>query len=279
MTVLDEYGVRNLDQSKPPPPVPTRPADDIDESDDPGDDEGPPHPFPPHDRSDEGDEDEDRNAGGPGGHLPSGSRTASGGGSSDTGAEKRGSDSTHSTTKRARQSSPNTSRLTSYVSNSGTQHDSDRGDEAKDNSSIDEAGVRRVLEFEKSCGRFPEEQPHTNPGFDVLSKDAKGEVLRRIEIKSIGGPWTDRGVLLSSTQFIDAQAHSDIYWMYVVEHAEDDDAAVIHRIHNPAGHVTKFGFDGGWRAIREPDLERDESCKPRTSNTRRLLGWNAGTDN
>lgn len=170
---------------------------------------------------------------------------------------------------------PNTSRLISYVSFGDSEHESD-DDGAEGNSSIDQAGVERVLEYEQSCGRFPEKQGHTNPGFDVLSKNREGDVLRRIEIKSIGGPWTDRGVFLSPTQFADARANPDLYWLYVVEHAEDDDAAVIHRIENPAGHVTKFGFDSGWQSLDEPEIPRDEWGQSAARSTRGLLGWSAG---
>ncbi|WP_426246550.1 protein NO VEIN domain-containing protein [Nocardioides sp. LHG3406-4] len=147
------------------------------------------------------------------------------------------------------------------------------GDEAPERSAVDEAGVARVLIYELSCGRVPEEQAHNNPGFDVLSRDDEGEVVRRIEVKSIGGAWTGFGVWMSATQLEDNRVSGDDYWLYVVEHAEDDDAAVIHRIQNPAANATKFGFDPGWQALREPDLERDASGKPLTSNTRRLLGW------
>ncbi|MBL0886389.1 DUF3883 domain-containing protein [Myceligenerans indicum] len=175
-----------------------------------------------------------------------------------------------------RQRVPNTSRLTSYVSFGDSEHESDGGDEAQRSSAIDKAGVRHVIEFERSCGRFPEEQTHTNPGFDVLSRNRDGVVLRRIEIKSIGGPWSDRGVLLSSTQFADAQANPDLYWLYVVEHAQDDDTVVIHRIKDPAGQVTKFAFDKGWQALDEPEVSRDASGQPTVQSTRGLLGWSAG---
>lgn len=149
----------------------------------------------------------------------------------------------------------------------------DMGDEAPHSSPVDAAGVRHVLEYERSCGRFPEEQAHNNPGYDVLSKDVDGVVLRRIEIKSIGGPWTGYGVWMSTTQLEENRAHPNDFWLYVVEHAVDVDAAVIHRIHNPVGEATKFGFDDGWQALREPDIERDDTGQPLMSSTRRLLGW------
>ena len=152
------------------------------------------------------------------------------------------------------------------------------GDEAPERSPVDSAGVSRVLEYELSSGRFPEEQAHNNPGYDVLSKNDDGVVLRRIEIKSIGGAWTGFGVWMSSTQFDENRTHANDFWLYVVEHAEDDDAAVIHRIHNPAGEATKFGFDAGWQALREPDIERDDTGKALVNSTRRLLGWGQSDD-
>jgi hypothetical protein len=268
MTVLDEYGVRNLYQSTWDQ-VPTSTADDMEGREGGREPESQWNGLPAGDR---GADDPEKGAEN---QLPTGhGDDATGGhpGPNGSSAKRTEQDGFRPKAMPARQPSTNTSRLTSYVSNSDTSRDSDQGDEANDNSSIDRAGVRRVLEYEKSCGRLPEEQSHTNPGFDLLSKNADGVLLRRIEVKSIGGAWTDRGVLLSSTQFRDAQANSDVYWLYVVEHAEDDDAAVIHRIQNPAGQVTKFGFDGGWRALEEPDIPRNDEGRPDVL-TRRLLGW------
>lgn len=179
---------------------------------------------------------------------------------------------------RARQpSGQRRTHMASFVSYDDTPGDDGTGDAATKRSAIDAAGVAMVLAYERSCGRQPEEQTHNNPGFDVLSRNQDGDVARRIEIKSIGGAWTGFGVWMSATQMEDNRASGDDYWLYVVEHADDPDAATLHRIQNPAGQATKFGFDAGWQAIREPDLERDDAGKPRTGNTRRLLGWTAGT--
>ncbi len=164
--------------------------------------------------------------------------------------------------------------MASFVSYDAAPGDDDTGDAAPKRSAIDAAGVAIVLAYERSCCREPQEQLHNNPGFDVLSRNQHGDVVRRIEIKSIGGAWTGFGVWMSATQMEDNRASGDDYWLYVVEHANDPDAATLHRIHNPAGQATKFGFDAGWRAIREPDLERDNVGKPIIGSTRRLLGWN-----
>jgi hypothetical protein len=193
-----------------------------------------------------------------------------------------GTGSTNAGRKRVQRRSGGGQRRThmaSFVSFDDEERDHDeRGDEAPEKSPVDSAGVRRVLEYERSCGRTPEEQTHNNPGYDVLSKDADGAVLRRIEIKSIGGPWTGFGVWMSSTQLEENRNHPDDFWLYVVEHAEDDDAAVIHRIHDPVGQATKYGFDAGWQALREPEIERDDTGRALVGSTRRLLGWRTSSE-
>jgi hypothetical protein len=280
MRVLDEYGVRDLDVTSWEV-IDSSPADELAEDTDVG--EGPDSsPNPVEDSPDvsrsimEPDEETDGSVVStpvstkPGVHGPDAELADQAGDGSARRQEK------PNPLRTDRRRVPNTSRLTSYVSFGESAGGSDAGDEEERSSSIDQAGVRRVLEYEASCGRIPEEQSHTNPGFDVLSKNAEGIVIRRIEIKSIGGPWTDRGVLLSSAQFADAQANSDLYWLYVVEHAEDDDATVIHRIQDPAGQVTKFGFDSGWQALDEPEIPRDESGRSAVRLSRGLLGWSAG---
>ena len=147
------------------------------------------------------------------------------------------------------------------------------GDEAPERSPVDAAGVQRVLDFEVSCGRVPKSRRTTTPDSTCFPVTLEGNVLRRIEIKSIGGAWTGFGVWMSATQLEENRTHRDDFWLYVVEHAEDDDAAVIHRIQDPVSHATKFGFDAGWQALGEPDIERDDSGTPLVNSTRRLLGW------
>ncbi len=89
-------------------------------------------------------------------------------------------------------------RLRSYV----VETDEDEGDlgtvgdEAPDLSPIDVAGVKCVLEYERSCGRKPKEMAHSNEGFDVETYDKRGALIRRIEIKSTGGGWSIAGVMV-----------------------------------------------------------------------------------
>ena len=269
MTVLDEYGVRDLDYTEweqvgSQTSVEVQDVDlDIDT------------PAPMDDDLDSSrSQDPPASSGGDVAEDPALDRE------SESGGNAGGDDAPSSTipgrkrTRRRPGGGQRRTHMASFVSydDEDRGHD-DSGDGAAEESPVDIAGVRRVLEYERSCGRNPEEQAHNNPGYDVLSRDANGVVLRRIEVKSIGGAWTGFGVWMSATQFEENRAHPDDFWLYVVEHAEDDDAAVIHRIQNPEAEATKFGFDAGWQALREPDVERDETGKALINSTRRLLGW------
>ncbi|MEU3168544.1 DUF3883 domain-containing protein [Streptosporangium sp. NPDC006930] len=194
----------------------------------------------------------------------------SGGGGRGTGERRRkggGSD-----TRTGRQT-----RLRSYVVETD-EDEGDRGavgDEAPDLSPIDMAGVARVLEYERNCGRGPHEMAHSNAGFDVESYDKRGDLVRRIEIKSTGGQWSIAGVMLSRRQHQQAVKDGDLFWLYVVENAQGDDFK-IYRIQNPASRIDYFGFDGGWKDVAEPDIERNESGTPSARSTRGLLGQSLG---
>lgn len=273
MAVLNDYGVRDLDETEWDH-VPTQVSDqsvELEDHESQGQDpdELPLQPTTGNVLDDGGSDD--------GPSHGDGSTTGHG---DSHGAHQRGAGGKSSKNPRRSGAGSRRTQMASFVS---FGEDDDRpldesGDEAPERSPVDSAGVRRVLEYERSSGRFPEEQAHNNPGYDVLSKNAEGVVLRRIEIKSIGGAWTSFGVWMSATQLEENRAHPDDFWLYVVEHAEDDDAAVIHRIHNPVGEATKFGFDAGWQALREPDIERDVTGKALINSTRRLLGWAKSDD-
>jgi hypothetical protein len=119
---------------------------------------------------------------------------------------------------------------------------------------ISRAAVRRVLAFEESLGRTAREMSHSNPGYDVESTDAAGDI-HYIEVKGIEGPWDQAGVRLSGIQFRFAQKMDVAAWLYVVEFARDDDRAVVHRIQNPANKANVFCFDPGWRAAGQQEPE------------------------
>ena len=123
-------------------------------------------------------------------------------------------------------------------------------DDHSERSETDKAGIARVLEFERQAGRVPKGMPHSNPGYDVESRNGEGVIVRYIEVKSFSGLWNKTFAVLSRTQFYKASAMDDEFWLYVVERAQADDFR-IHRIPNPAVKATRFMFDNGWSALGE----------------------------
>lgn len=123
---------------------------------------------------------------------------------------------------------------------------------------MDNAGIKRVLEFERQSGRFPEQKSHSHPGYDIESKDIAGQVVRCIEVKSVSGNWGEQGVALSKTQFEKATALGDRYWLYVVERAAQDNFQIL-CLQDPAHHVQQFVYDDGWKALAEENGEHAKS--------------------
>jgi hypothetical protein len=60
---------------------------------------------------------------------------------------------------------------------------------AESRSRIDKAGISAVIAFERTAGRFVTELAHNHPGYDLESRNAQGELLRKIEVKSTGVDW------------------------------------------------------------------------------------------
>lgn len=137
------------------------------------------------------------------------------------------------------------------VSNPESAGRDDEGND-QDRLPVDEAGVRHVLGYERSCGRVPKEMPHNNPGYDIESRDTAGTMIRYIEVKSFSGRWNNTYAVLSRSQFDKANNLGDSFWLYVVERAESDNFH-IHRIQNPALKANHFMFDDGWRVTAEQD--------------------------
>jgi hypothetical protein len=115
---------------------------------------------------------------------------------------------------------------------------------------VAKAGINHVLRFEHKRGRIPTEMPHYNPGFDICSKkDGKDE--RIIEVKSFSGEWhPGLPAALTPREFQTAQEKGDLFWLYIVEYAERDQAK-IWCIQNPFDKINQFMFDDGWKAISE----------------------------
>ena len=133
-------------------------------------------------------------------------------------------------------------------------------DEPAEDSDGLEPQVRKALE-EKAIEVILQSEPDwkrtqaNNPGFDLFKTTLDGKLSRWCEVKAMTGSLDDRSVALSHTQFDFARQHGDQFWLYIVEHADDDSARII-RIQNPAGKAYYFTFDRGWRDVAEQDPEQ-----------------------
>lgn len=153
---------------------------------------------------------------------------------------------------------PSRGRLTTYVVPAGqTSQESNDPDRSHHAMEIGRLAVERVLAFERKQGREPQAMPHSNPGYDVVSTEPDG-ATRYIEVKGIDGPWGEAGVAVSKPQFTFATEKKDDAWLYIVEHVRDDANFSILPINDPAGKVTHFCYDKGWRAVSDEPSSRSK---------------------
>ena len=97
--------------------------------------------------------------------------------------------------------------------------------------------------------------PPNNPGYDLYEVDEDDQPIRWCEVKAMTGSLQDRPVGLSRTQFDFAREHGESYWLYVVEHAGDEQKARVVKIQDPAGKARTFTFDRGWLAISTINID------------------------
>ena len=163
-------------------------------------------------------------------------------------------------------------RLISYVETDGsTDPTPEASSELQERrEATDEAAVGYVVLKELDEGRIATVMPHSNPGYDIESKDANGNTVRFIEVKGLGGEWGERGVTMSNVQFDHARSKKDRAWLYVVEFAADQRQRRLWRIQDPASKANKFGFDYGWRQAGDeapPPTPAEALLKPGVSIT------------
>ncbi len=152
---------------------------------------------------------------------------------------------------RAGQRQPSTGRLRSYVIRHPSPPEGPPDSESSARrDALAGAGIAKVVAFELGYQRQPEVKPLHHKGYDIESRDAAGEILRYIEVKSISGLWDVRGVGVTHPEFEKAQQLGDKFWLYVVERAEQQEAR-IYRIQDPARTVDQFMYDDGWREAAE----------------------------
>jgi sacsin len=138
----------------------------------------------------------------------------------------------------------NQARLRSYV-HEREQSDYDNEPAESVTKDIGDAGEFIVMNWEMKAGRTPKKMPINNEGFDIVSEGQDG--VRYIEVKSIDGPWSLRGVGVTRAQYDTAIRLGKNWWLYIVEYAKNEARSVVTPIQNPFHLATEFRFDAGWR--------------------------------
>ena len=182
-------------------------------------------------------------------HKEKGSQTGSGGASKSGGngnaREKRKTDDGRRTPYPKKEK---TQSFISYVAVHAEQEEDDPDNlTQKKRMALEDRAIELILKCEPGWQRTPS----NNPGFDLFRTDERGQVVF-CEVKAMAGTLQDRPVGMSRTQFNHASDHGELFWLYVVERAEDVEEATIVRIQNPAGKARTFTFDRGWNDVHDP---------------------------
>ena len=119
---------------------------------------------------------------------------------------------------------------------------------------IEERAIDFILKNEPKWKPTPPNQE----GYDLFTDEGGNPVF--CEVKGKTGSLDDSPVRMSHTQFNLARKQRQSYWLYVVEHANDDHRAKIIRINDPAGKVRTFTFNHSWLRLSE---EAIDSGQPR----------------
>lgn len=191
--------------------------------------------------------------GGGSGNRGGSSGSGSGGKPSASKAESTGSGSsaTNKTGNHQGRRSPGSKGGRPFISYLGTHPD----DEGPDPDGLDRPkrmqleakAIEKIIALEPNLQKTAE----GNKGFDLYEEDAEGNVVRWVEVKSMTGSLNDRPVGLSRAQFDLASERREDFWLYVVEHASEIEAARVVKIQDPAGRAGTFTFDSGWLSIAE----------------------------
>ena len=123
---------------------------------------------------------------------------------------------------------------------------------------IEKIGMEIAMEYEKFCGRNPEDVSKENLGYDIRSK-GKGEI-RYIEVKARA----DTGdILLTPNEWFKARRFKNDYWLYIVENTAKNPSLYI--IQNPWDNlkvsekveVIRFVVDmNEWKSKGEKSYEK-----------------------
>jgi len=91
---------------------------------------------------------------------------------------------------------------------------------------VEKIGMEIAMEYERICGRIPEDVSEQNLGYDIRSK-GKGQI-RYIEVKARA---ETGDVVLTPNEWFKARRFKEDYWLYIVENALKK--PVLYLIQNP----------------------------------------------
>jgi hypothetical protein len=142
-------------------------------------------------------------------------------------------------------------RMRTYV-HEKIQDDYDTGHSDSHAKALGRAGEEIVMEYEKKRKRTAKQMPPNHEGYDIESRGRDG--TRYIEVKSIDGPWGNRGVGVTRAQYEAAIRLGKEWWLYVVEYVTEPPRKKVYPIANPFHLVTEFRFDSGWMGAQANEL-------------------------
>lgn len=104
--------------------------------------------------------------------------------------------------------------------------------------------VKASLELDLPSGYTIQKMPENNPGYDLKVLDSNGDVVRKIEVKTLSGEWGERGVGLSRTQV--ELALSDSTWSLIIVIGQNTDQTRFIELGNPFDKIEKYFLPNQW---------------------------------
>lgn len=113
---------------------------------------------------------------------------------------------------------------------------------------IENRAINFILEREPDWNRTPE----YNPGYDLYKAGLDKQPIVLCEVKAMTQSLAERPVGLTRTQFEYARKYGENYWLYIVEHTNEETPRIV-RINDPVGKARTYTFDLGWKDIAHED--------------------------
>ncbi len=149
-------------------------------------------------------------------------------------------------------------RLRSYVEpgEKDGRSRSGEGQSTEERRSIEKAGIRFATDYERQHGRIPETMAPNHEGWDIESyeEDPVSATLKRhIEVKATKSEWDGWGVGLTAPEFEAAKRYGPAFYLYVVEHALDEERRKLYVFRDPVEKVDDYRLDDRWKVVADSE--------------------------